>query len=66
MGAVGGGGAQGAGGADLPGGGVAAELVAQVFGGGEDQCLEGVHGGGAGVGGVLAGGQVSPTRGRLT
>ena len=40
--------------------GLAAELGAEILGRGEDQRLEGVHGGGAGLGGVLAGGQQDP------
>lgn len=61
---------QGQGGADLGGGGVAAELGAQVLGCGEDERLEGVHGGDAGLGGVLTvaskirrASRVSPVRG---
>ena len=55
-----GGGTQGLGVADLPGGGVAAELGAEILGCGENQRLEGAGGGGAGFGGVLAGGQQDP------
>jgi uncharacterized protein (DUF433 family) len=53
-------GPQGQGGASLGGGAAAAEGGAQVLGCGEDERLEGVHGGGAGLGGMLAGGEQDP------
>src|SRR2546426_823546 len=55
-----GGGVQGQGRAGLGGGAVAAELGSQVLGRGEDEGLEGVHSGGTGLGGVLAGGEQDP------
>jgi len=56
-------GAQCLGGAGLLAGGAAPELVAQVLGHPrQDQGLEEVDGGGAGLGGVFAGGQQDPQR----